>query len=144
MKPLTSFASGNHLKSQKPTAKVRPQMKCMTSPSQEAPPNILQRSNSRGSSNVSRMNDLDDISLTDPMPVNRNTSSTGKTLTILVIYLTACSDMTSYVLNSWYRSDCSIAIRRDKNFKGKSQRILISFISTRFSVYHCIYALYRK
>ena len=71
MKPLTSFGNGSSQKSQKPTAKVKPQMKCIASPSQELPPSILQRSNSRGS-NVSRMNDLDEISLTDPLPVTRN------------------------------------------------------------------------
>ena len=73
MKPLTSFGSGNNQKFQKPTAKVKPQMKCMTSPSQELPPTILQRSNSRGS-NTSRMNDLDEISLTDPLPLARNSN----------------------------------------------------------------------
>ena len=76
VKPLTSFASANSQKSQKPTAKVKPQMKCMTSPSQELPPNILQRSNSRGNS-ISRMNELDDISVTDPLPVSRNAKATS-------------------------------------------------------------------
>ena len=71
VKPLTSFGNGNSQKFQKPTAKVKPQMKCMASPSQELPPTILQRSNSRGS-NASRMNDLDEISLTDPLPLARN------------------------------------------------------------------------
>ena len=74
VKPLTSFVSGNSHRSQKPTAKVKPQMKCMSSPSQEMPPNILQRSNSRGI-NMSRMNDLDEISLSDPLPVNRNVNA---------------------------------------------------------------------
>jgi len=74
VKPLTSFVSGNSQRSQKPTAKVKPQMKCISSPSQEMPPNILQRSNSRGI-NLSRMNDLDEISLSDPLPVNRNVNA---------------------------------------------------------------------
>lgn len=79
MKPLTSFANGSNHNSQKPTAKVKPQIKCMTSPSHDAPPSIMQRGSSRGS-NVSRMNDLDDISLTDPMPVRRsvNAANTSK------------------------------------------------------------------
>ena len=51
-------------------------MKCVVSPLDEPAPVTLQRSNSRGGS-MSRMNDLDDISLTDPLPLSRSNSNQG-------------------------------------------------------------------
>eukprot|EP00795_Rhopilema_esculentum_P012807 gene12807-3546_t len=78
VKPVTAFAKGNPMKSQKPTAKVKPQMKCVVSPTVEAQPIIQQAADGRPSS-LSRMNDLDDISLTDPLPlpINSGAGTTG-------------------------------------------------------------------
>ena len=79
VKPVTAFAKGNPVKSQKPTAKVKPQMKCVVSPTAEAQPIIQQAADGRPSS-LSRMNDLDDISLTDPLPlpINNGAGTTGR------------------------------------------------------------------
>ena len=70
IKPVFTRVGGQ--KNQKPTAKVKPQMKYVA---QELSTAATSRNSSVNASLRSRMNDLDDISLSDPLPLTRSTSA---------------------------------------------------------------------
>eukprot|EP00794_Sanderia_malayensis_P016560 gene16560-18237_t len=81
VKPVTAFSKVNEgQKSQKPTAKVKPQMKFIVA--EEFPAvnaanpstNIASGMAITTAATRSRMNDLDDISISDPLPLNRSLS----------------------------------------------------------------------
>ena len=68
---MASFNKANGTKNQKPTAKVKPQMKYVVP---DDFPSVSELRTVLDSNSRSRMNDLDDISISDPLPINRSNS----------------------------------------------------------------------